>query len=616
MIKKQEHKISDINKLILFNYSQLINSFLYWILFALVLISQPLIIIVIYFVNLSNILSYSLLIILVPLILAFIFMVFQINVLFQDNKTNSIEYKLICSKYPKLKIAFSRIITIYLSLLPIILIQDLFLLIFIGINMTKLLLTLFISNTFISSFIYLFLMLVLVLISLKLTKITFTIFSIIIGIVTLGASLITRSPIISSDESMFKYNTPTSNVNFVRLISKNDELLMVNNKTSSISTPVSNVLNEINNQTKINNFIPSEWLLSFYSTLFTELNFDLSYTNNSWSLLSVKAYDAIANDEISPNNYMNYSAIRPTDNNFMLMGNEQYYEIIWNSIVSIIEKYGLNNVLKSEIIYNFLNQNIYWNQFANSLTDTARLVTNFLKDATGINTEYNQLFYVIKYKNLILSKCPNLFFEIKNRYNPTTANLFEFVLTSDISSNNLFNTNSNILNTEQKIDYFYPEVYGSVINSKPSNVDLNFMKDKLFKFITNENNQIQLTYLMNNSSYSIASNNNIGKLNNLLPNVINYETWTNYIDSISTYNELNVLLEKLTLSFNDIYQYKLNTNSLFIYNNIALLKMKYSYSNSISYICIIAYILLFLILALLIYKKCKSKRKVDIKNDK
>ncbi|MDE6289287.1 MAG: hypothetical protein K2L64_00815, partial [Ureaplasma sp.] len=360
--------------------------------------------------------------------------------------------------------------------------------------MTKLILALFISNTFISSFIYIFLMLVLILISLKLNKITFIIFSIIIGIATLGVSLITRSPIISSDESIFKYNTPTSNVNFVRLISKNDELLMVNNKTSSISTPVSNILNEISNQTMINNFIPSEWLLSFYSTLFTELNFDLSYTNNSWSLLSVKAYDAIANDEINPNNYMNYSAIRPTDNNFMLTDNEQYYEVILNDIVSIIEKYRLDNVLKAEIIYNFLNQNIYWNQFANNLSDTAKLSTNFLKDVTGINTEYNQLFYAIKYNNLILSKCPNLFFEIKNKYNPTVANLFEFVLTNDISSNNLFNTNSNILNTEQKIDYFYPEVYGSVSNSKPSDIDLNFMRDKLFKFVTSENNQIQLSY--------------------------------------------------------------------------------------------------------------------------
>ncbi|MDE6289299.1 MAG: hypothetical protein K2L64_00875, partial [Ureaplasma sp.] len=91
---------------------------------------------------------------------------------------------------------------------------------------------------------------------------------------------------------------------------------------------------------------------------------------------------------------------------------------------------------------------------------------------------------------------------------------------------------------------------------------------------------------------------------------------SNYIDSINTYDELSFLLEKLTLSFNDIYQYKLNNNSLFVYNNIALLKMKYSYSSSISYICIIAYILLFLILVLLIYKKCKSKRKVDSKNDK
>ncbi|MDE5599938.1 MAG: hypothetical protein K2I49_03280, partial [Ureaplasma sp.] len=64
-MKKIENikKISDINKLILFNFSQLINSILFWILFSIFLISQPLIICIIHFASSLSLLNYSLLII-------------------------------------------------------------------------------------------------------------------------------------------------------------------------------------------------------------------------------------------------------------------------------------------------------------------------------------------------------------------------------------------------------------------------------------------------------------------------------------------------------------------------------------------------------------------------
>ncbi|MDE5599854.1 MAG: hypothetical protein K2I49_02860, partial [Ureaplasma sp.] len=148
-------------------------------------------------------------------------------------------------------------------------------------------------------------------------------------------------------------------------------------------------------------------------------------------------------------------------------------------------------------------------------------------------------------------------------------------------------------------------IYGVTLNEKPSEFDLNFLKNNLFKFINKANN-IELIYLTNESSYSLSSN-NLQKLNNILPNVKDYDSWVKYVDSIATYDKLENLLINLNGTFTNLYPFQLNNNSLFTYDTICLLRMKYSYSNSISYITIVIYILLFILIILVIHKISNKK---------
>ncbi|MDE6472979.1 MAG: hypothetical protein K2K73_01030, partial [Ureaplasma sp.] len=532
-MNRNKINFKNINKLILFNLVYCCNSVLFWILFAFCAISQPLIEILLFFIKNEGILSYSLLIILLPLILSFVFILFQITILFHDSKNNSIEYKLVCSRYSKLTIVLSRVISVFITLLVLTLIQDLFLIFFEIVNMSKLGLTLFIANTFINTFIYLFILSFLALLSIKLNKIPFILVSLLIGIVTLGISLFSR-PLIFKKFN-FDYNN-NNQLQYTRLVKDSNNLLVVKNKL--LESDIQNsyyqigLMKQINDVNLANNFIPSEWLMSFYSCLFLSMDFDFNFYDQTYNLLSIK----LANKklDVTPWKYTEYYTIRPNDINFSLLTNEQYSKLIFDNIDKIINKYSLikNNLLLT-YVYNNVISYADWNEMITDKVANASFIINFLKDATGINTEYNQLFYLIKYPNLISEKIPNLFTELTNKYNNLISDLFKYIFTNDLAKNNLFNGSQDILTTKKSLNNFYPNL-DLISRQEPSiSKDLDFIKNKLLKFSV-YNNQITLSYLKNDLTYSL-SNNELLKLKDLFPNIVYYNSLSNYIDSLRTY---------------------------------------------------------------------------------
>ncbi|MDE6289586.1 MAG: hypothetical protein K2L64_02375, partial [Ureaplasma sp.] len=341
----------------------------------------------------------------------------------------------------------------------------------------------------------------------------------------------------------------------------------------------------------INNFIPSEWLMSFYSSLFSNMDFDLDFNNSMFNLLSIKAVDK--NQSFKPSDYLSYYSMRPNDINFSELSNDEYSKIIYENIEKIINKYDLQT---NQSLVNFIYQAITSKQNWNDIEsiNNSKTVIEFLRDATGINTEYNQLFYGIKYPELIESKIPNLFTFLSNNYNSGISKLFQFIFTDQISKNNLFYDDvslTNVLLTGQGISYFYPNIDIEVINESPSKSDLEFIKNNLLKFKT-ENNKVTLSYLKKDLSYSLTSN-ELAKLTNLLPSVINYDTWVQYVDSIKTYSELNNLLFQLFTIFNDIYELQLSDNTIDVVNSLAILTPFYSENNLGSKIIIFGYIGIF-----------------------
>ena len=171
-----------------------------------------------------------------------------------------------------------------------------------------------------------------------------------------------------------------------------------------------------------------------------------------------------------------------------------------------------------------------------------------------------------------------------------------------------------IFNTNNPISYYYPSIDVTTYNGKPNIKNIDFVKNKLFKFIEKDDKTIFLTYLVNENTYLLEEyeNNqdktNISKLNELLPTVSNYETWSNFIDSIETYYELNNLLYRLNQVFDNLYQIDLLNNSIDTIDSYGLFRSVWSNQVSFSSIYILIYISLFLTTSFLIFSKNNKKK--------
>ncbi|MDE6473101.1 MAG: hypothetical protein K2K73_01680, partial [Ureaplasma sp.] len=605
MTKTKSVKINLFNKLLIFNWIQTRNSVLFWILFSINLIAQPLTETLIYSL-VDNFNDYSLLVILIPLVTNFIQIMFLVYWLYLENKHNSIDYKLFCSKYSRFNIALSRIVFIFISLVPIIIFQDLFSFFFVAINMTGFFVALLIANSIINLFVYIIFICILVLITDKLGRIAYIFISLLLLILTLGMSLISRPFVINETNAYLNYENSLSQYQSIqtnKLVAENKKEILAIKSNTKLSQQ--EIINQVNKQSIFtNNFIPSEWLISFYSSLFSNFNIEYDYNHAPYSLLSVNVNTAI---NMNLNDLANFYVIRPIDLNFAQLSNSEYKALILKNISQIINNYHLlnnesnlnqfNEIFSINDSYNFAIKN--WN----SLDSTT---INFLKDATGINTEYNQLFYLIKYPELLTSKLNNeLFVDLKNQYNDQIATLFKNVLTSPISAINLFHANkidenNLILKTKKSIEKFYPMIQ-TINNLEPiSTIDKNFIADQLLIF----NNQNKILVLTNNLIYQELSSTQLNEFKNEFPDVIDENSWKTTANQIAlNYNTALSFLNKLKTIVNNVFDYTLMGNSLNLESFNAILNPVNGNQNGYSELFIILYIGIFGLLVWLIIRK-------------
>ncbi|MDE6473036.1 MAG: hypothetical protein K2K73_01350, partial [Ureaplasma sp.] len=181
-------------------------------------------------------------------------------------------------------------------------------------------------------------------------------------------------------------------------------------------------------------------------------------------------------------------------------------------------------------------------------------------------TEYNQLFYLIKY-NKVLNLNLNVFINgIKNRFNQDVSNLFKILIESDNTFFNLFKANNEFNSLE-----IYPNEY-IVEENKPIVLeDADFIKQKLLMF---EGNYVY--YLKSSGSYSQID---ISVLQKIDPKIQDKDTYVNYINSLSkTYKSTSQFLNLLKSEIPNIINYSLSNNYINLDSIYNLYKF-ISYSN-------------------------------------
>ncbi|MDE6289269.1 MAG: hypothetical protein K2L64_00725, partial [Ureaplasma sp.] len=224
---------------------------------------------------------------------------------------------------------------------------------------------------------------------------------------------------------------------------------------------------------------------------------------------------------------------------------------------------------------------------------------------TGINTKFNQLFYLIKYPDLLWNKFPNLFEVLEVLYSEDISKIFKFILTSETTQINLFEYNTNnsslgVLRTAKNISEFYPSLKEKSEINPPNFNDINFVKNELLKFIEIDN-EIYLSFLDEDLNYSFSKD-NLKKLNSSFPNIRDYESFSIYVDSFLEFKNLQSFLRNLFQIFPKIYKYNLNDNYLNL-SSSCVLKPEYSSKVSTPSLFILFYSLLPVLLVLLIRKQ-------------
>lgn len=621
---------SSFSKLLLFNWIQTRNSGLFWILLLLNSISLPLTSCMLYFLT-NNFFHYTIFIILVPLISSFIQIMFLVYWLYLENKNNSINYKLFCSKYSRFHIALARTIFIVITLAPIIIINDLFCIFFIFTINIQFFGAMIIANTFINVFIYIIIICLLVLFSDRMGRIAYIFLGLFLVILTLGGSLISRPFLINETNNYITYREPTSDYNTsiqsTKLVTNNkDNILLIKNLTSSKLSQEDIIYDANKKIVFYNNFIPSEWTLTLYSSLFSLFDINVDYSHSSYNLLAANVNNNV-NGNL--NNLIDFYAIRPIDIDFTNLNNEQYLNIVLNDIDKIINKYELlsNSNLVSSFNESFILKNDN-NQYSisnwNKLNNNA---INFLKDVTGINIEFNQLFYLIKYPQLLINKLNSLFDIITSKYNESISVLFKNAFSSPNTLINLFQVDkfdaiNRVLKTSNDVDDYYPMIETNsddILNPIQINInDQNFLRHQ-FLIFDNDNDPLflgnDLNYIspsktqldsfknligLDNTSSSDDSSNSIEKTQS----AFDQDVWNNKVDFISlSYNTANNFLTNCKIIFPNLFDYALMGNSIDLSSFNGILNPVNGNQNGYGEIFIIFYIGLFILLVWLTIRK-------------
>ncbi len=536
---------------------QLRHSYVFYILLALMCIAQPVILSVLLCINQG--MNSSIYLIIIPSILYMVFILYASYKLLSENRYNYIDTDLIAKSFTRNTILCCKISIIFFFVLISLLIDFAYAVIFcLASSNSSFILPIFISNILISPFLYLIFQAIVALISLYLKPIFFTVISSIILFFASVPSLFTR-PLLGNSEANGTIVYQNENYEVAKLCSKDATYFgvkIVNNNWS-----YNDVVNRINDNYVANNFIPSEWTLSFYNSAFKLSGVDNMSGNN------LNANDSILNYNLQPvdfNKVNNNIVVRGQDINPLQLDANELVDLVLKNIDQIAS--SANNInLKdkdmAKMLQTDLQNKVLWDE--TTLLNDKELST--IRDLTGINTEHNILFYVIKYSDELSYLFKPLETAMLKQYSQEMFDLFTFVCNSKQTNTNLFAGNNNVLGTGHPISYFYPTC-AIVDKDKPiTTKNANFIKNTLITFTSNTTSPsapkdvVWQPYYLNSVGNYIA----IDSLDKIDPIIRDKASWEKYVDLQSLkYSTTKELLTKLKQAFPDIYQFNLEKNAI------------------------------------------------------
>lgn len=574
-----------------FLFNQIIHSILFIIFGVISLISNPLTTTLLKFIG-HPFLSYSLITILVPLLCISILLIFLSFKFFNEVKSNYVDSILINNSISRKQLLVTKFLLILFILFVIIFFWFVYdLIFFLSLKMNNYAIVYSISmliNIFIS---FLFLT-IFSIISIKFRQITSITLSSLLCFLFFVPSLITRD-IIKNNNISVSYSN--NEISFSKIVDKTGNYYIANIIDSNLYHI--NPINYINNPNVINYLIPSEWTLSLYNNLFSKnINVNDSGTNSKYSLVNAKFQEINSIEKASINN--SSPILRGEDINPFSLDNYSYVKMILNNIEVIFKNSNTIDIKDNLEVQNLISNiksNLSWND---STMSDKQLKT--IRMLTGIDTRFNQMFYMIKYSYELNDKIHLFLDSLKSKYSDEFYNLMEFLITSEVTQYNIFSS-SNIMGTGLSINDLYPDIR-VIDSSKPIiKKDYEFISNDLIRYVDNT------PYYLNKFGKYETTNEFKNFMTSI--NINNYEEWKIYFQKISLqYEEVNNFIINLFSKASNIIDFKLSNNYVSLDNYSYVLKLIPSEFIWFSNIVIVLYVISSIPLIYLLFYFNKNNR--------
>ncbi|MDK2819891.1 MAG: hypothetical protein KFW07_03575 [Mycoplasmataceae bacterium] len=556
----KSEKIFDKNlfSIINFYFTLFKKNIFFWLLSSLFLISQPLTMIILFSLN-FDIINYSFIFNIAPLVVGLIWLLFLINKLFLENKLNGIDVIMLSKPISKYETFWSRMIIIFSFLFLIMFSQFVFtsILVLSFSYEAKWITYLLINNLVITPFVSLGTSSILILAAIALKPLWFGIVSFLIiffiGVAPIASRLTQNSDF---DSTLVYDNNNYNSFSKLSIINaQENKTFLVNqiNPESQLNID-KNIVGTLNNVPFYDYLIPGELMISMSSSLMNDLDFSKNQINGNYSLLKNKFIDTqLANLNLENSVFV---SIRPNDISPFELNSIQYEELLLNNIKKIVNSSNKFVNLKDEKVVNFLQDKL-----ENSLNWSTASLSNdefmTVRALLGIDLEFSQLFYYFNNKTLLEQKTPNLLKQIELEINPSLSKLLSFLWNNNSTQMNIFD-----LKSFDDVSKIFPDARIKSTTEAPNVNDVNFIKNDLIRFSGST-----IHYLDINKQYVQTTLVDMQKID---ASIIDKLTWNNFVDNSSVTLENIVQLSMLLNSnLNNIYQvsFRANSEALFKYSH-------------------------------------------------
>ncbi len=574
-----------INPLIKYYFYQLFNSIVFIVLNVLILVSSIITIILPYYLRCEFLNNCSFIIAIVFQLLIIIYLLFISIKLFNENKHNLSDVKLLGKNFFRNQMFWAK--TIVITSCAII----------VGLSMcilaTFTMLGLHVNNNtiaaiFTSNFIGLVIDIlvftpILIILSLLLGRIWSPIISLLVVLIAPITSCISNFLLSNTN----KCNNIDKNINDNSSLIQYDKIYQFDSNNKLIDSVYAynvnfnqfantntntDIVNSINYVNKFNYLIPGNITMAAQQAIYSKIDDNINLFNYLKYSGSLVRY--VPNHFENLSNYINtgnsYILTNMNDNNFFNLNADQLNNMILNSVINVVNNHSSIANKPSEIsaIYNVLkpanNNNGVWD--LDKLANQKQI--DFIFDLLG-NFDSN-LFYVWYYNQYLLGNISNIIGLISDKISPELSQLVNYLWFNNDTYFNLIlvDSNNSILNEFQnKLRLTYPInfVYDSTLFA--SEKDINFFTKYLVQINNYDPNNVKVYILKDDGTYLDCDLNMFKSEFNEIE-INNQEDWIKYltIDNPPTVIFLNQVYNKLKNLVNNIANIKLQNQSFDIRN--------------------------------------------------